>query len=46
VIHAICYVMSVKMEEGDEQMTRRLATGLCMVWKDNKKVFEWWQKLI
>ena len=46
VIHAICYVMSIKMEEGDEQMTRRLATGLCMVWKDNKKVFDWWQSLV
>ena len=46
VIHAVCYVMSIKMEEGDEQMTRRLATGLCMVWKDNKKAFDWWQSLI
>ena len=46
VIHAICYVMAIKMEEGDEQMTRRLATGLCMVWKDNKKAFDWWQNLI
>ena len=46
LIHAVCYVMSVKMEEGDEQMTRRLATGLCMVWKDNRKVFEWWQNLV
>ena len=46
LIHAICYVMSVKMKEGEEQMTRRLATGLCTVWKDNKKVFDWWQNLI
>ena len=34
LIHAVCYVMSIKMEEGDEQMTRRLATGLCTVWKE------------
>ena len=46
LIHTICYVMSVKMKEGEEQMTRRLATGLCTVWKDNKKVFDWWQNLI
>jgi len=46
IIHAVCYVMAIKMEEGDEQMTRRLATGLCTVWKDNKKVFAWWQSLV
>ena len=46
LIHAICYVMSIEMDEGEEQMTRRLATGLCTVWKDNRKVFDWWQNLI
>jgi len=41
VIHAINYSMGIA--SGDEEnLTNRLANGLCAVWKENPDVFKWW----
>lgn len=41
VIHAINYSMGIS--SGDEEnLTNRLANGLCAVWRENKDVLKWW----
>ena len=45
VIHAINYSMGIA--SGDEEnLTNRLANGLCAVWKENPEVFKWWATVI
>tara|TARA_Y100001963_G_C6597626_1_gene360966 strand:- start:343 stop:741 length:399 start_codon:yes stop_codon:yes gene_type:complete len=45
VIHAINYSMGIA--SGDEEnLTNRLANGLCAVWKENPEVFKWWAATI
>lgn len=45
VIHAINYGMGITSGK-EEQLTNRLANGLCAVWKDNPDAFKWWANLI
>ena len=45
VIHAINYCMGITSGK-EEQLTNRLANGLCAVWKDNPEAFKWWANLI
>ena len=45
VIHAINYGMGISSGK-EEQLTNRLANGLCAVWKDNPEAFKWWANLI
>ena len=45
VIHAINYSMGIA--SGDEEnLTNRLANGLCAVWRENPDVFKWWATVI
>ena len=45
VIHAINYSMGIS--SGDEEnLTNRLANGLCAVWRENPEVFKWWATTI
>jgi len=45
VIHAINYGMGIS--SGDEEnLTNRLANGLCAVWKENPEVFKWWASTV
>ena len=45
VIHSINYSMGI--DSGDEEnLTNRLANGLCAVWKENPDVFKWWASII
>ena len=45
VIHAINYSMGIA--SGDEEnLTNRLANGLCAVWMENPEVFKWWATII
>ena len=45
VIHTINYGMGITSGK-EEQLTNRLANGLCAVWKDNPEAFKWWANLI
>ena len=45
VIHAVNYSMGI--DSGDEEnLTNRLANGLCATWKENPEVFKWWNSII
>ena len=45
VIHAVNYSMGI--DSGDEEnLTNRLANGLCAAWKENPEVFKWWNSII
>ena len=39
-------VMDLKETETEENYVRRLATGLCTVWKNNPAAFKWWSGLV
>lgn len=44
IVHAIFDAMGLAEKDmPEEPVARRLATGLCTVWKDNPKAFRWWQ---
>jgi len=45
ILHAITNVMDLGDEEKEETFVRRLATGLCTVWKANPSAWSWWQSL-
>jgi len=45
VIHAINYSMGIKSMD-EENLTNRLASGLCAVWRENPVAFKWWTALI
>jgi hypothetical protein len=30
----------------EENIVHRVATGLCMVWKQNPSAFRWWQSML
>lgn len=45
VIHAVYYVMGLDDSSKEEKVVQCLATGLCTVWRSNRKAFEWWQSL-
>lgn len=44
-IHAIGWVMGVEWTK-EEQVSRRIATGLCTLWKENPGAFRWWKNLL
>ena len=44
-IHAVGYAMGVEWKR-EEIVAHRVATGLCMMWKDNPNVFKWWANLL
>ena len=44
-IHAVGYVMGVSWGK-EEQVARRISSGLCSMWKDNPTVFKWWLSLL
>jgi hypothetical protein len=45
VIHSVNYSMGI--ESGDEEnLTNRLANGLCAVWKENPDAMRWWSSLL
>ena len=46
VFHSIVHVMDLKETETEENYVRRLATGLCTVWKNNPAAFKWWRELV
>lgn len=47
VVHAVFDAFGLEEKaEREEPITRRLATGLCTIWKDNPKAFAWWQSLL
>jgi hypothetical protein len=46
ILHAVADGMSLSDESSEEDFVSRLATGLCAVWRDNPKVWAWWQKQI
>ena len=37
---------SVGLEKPKQSFTHRLATGICTVWNDNPKAFNWWRELV
>ena len=43
VLHAIADGMSLDDNCTEEDFVSRIATGLTTVWRDNPKVFKWWQ---
>ena len=45
VIHAINYSMGIKTMD-EENLTNRLASGLCAVWRENPIAFKWWTTLM
>ncbi len=45
VIHAIGNVMGVEWGS-EENVARRVATGLCTVMKSNPSAFKWWRGLL
>ena len=45
VLHSIIFALGVDPKE-EENIVHRLATGLCMVWKQNPSAFRWWQSLL
>ena len=45
VIHAVNYSMGIKSMD-EENLTNRLASGLCAVWRENPMAFKWWTTLI
>ena len=44
-IHAIGEAMGVEWTK-EEQISRRIATGLCTLWKENPSAFRWWKNLL
>lgn len=46
VIHAIFYAMGLNSKSKEEDIATRLSSGLCTVWMNNPKVYEWWANLI
>ena len=46
VMHALTAAFDLKEKDKEESFVRRLATGICTVWKDNPKAFKWWRELI
>jgi len=44
-IHAVGYLMGVEWTK-EEQVSRRIATGLCTLWKENPSAFRWWKNLL
>jgi len=44
-IHAISHVMDISWRS-EEQVARRLSTGLCTLWKANRAAFRWWSGLL
>ncbi|MDB4804992.1 hypothetical protein OAH16_00130 [bacterium] len=46
VLHVICYVMGLRETKKEENLVRRLATGLCTVCNHNPTAFKWWSGMI
>ena len=44
-LHAVAHAMDVNWRK-EEQVARRLATGLCTLWKQNPAAFRWWRNLL
>lgn len=44
-IHAVAYAMGIDWRK-EEQVSRRVATGLCTLWKANPGAFKWWYSLL
>jgi|TARA_R110000824_G_scaffold88382_1_gene217335 hypothetical protein len=44
-IHAVAHLMGVEWTK-EEQVSRRIATGLCTLWKENPSAFRWWRNLL
>ena len=44
-IHAVAYGMGIEWRK-EEQVSRRVATGLCTLWKANPGAFKWWDSLL
>ena len=44
-IHAIAHSMNILFKD-EEQVARRLATGICTLWRDNKTAYRWWSSLL
>ena len=44
-IHAVGNLMGVEWTK-EEQVSRRIATGLCTLWKANPTAFRWWKSLL
>jgi hypothetical protein len=45
VIHAINYGMGISSAD-EENLTNRLANGLCATWRENPEAFKWWAALL
>jgi len=43
-LHAIAHAMDITWRK-EEQVARRMATGICTLWKQNRAAFEWWDSL-
>jgi len=43
-IHAMASAMDINWRK-EEQVARRIATGICTLWKQNPAAFDWWNSL-
>ena len=43
ILHALHSAMGLLDTSTEEEFTTRTATALCTVWRDNPKLFKWWQ---
>jgi len=46
ILHAVADGMSLTDDSSEEEFVSRLATGMCAVWRDNPKVWAWWQQQV
>jgi hypothetical protein len=43
-MHAMASAMDINWRK-EEQVARRIATGICTLWKQNRAAFMWWDSL-